>query len=73
MHYEIRLNFDDEIASLGEQEAYSRVADKYHALCIGHDKTRTSSMFVKTSEPLNLEELAKEFGDIKILKVLKAD
>ena len=67
--YEIVLKFDDEIASVGEREAYSRVARKYDAVSMGHDKTRTCSMFIQTETPLNLEALAKELDDIRIISV----
>lgn len=71
MRYEILVAFNDEVASRPEQELYSRVADKYKALCIGHDKTGTSSMLIQSDTSLNLEQLAKDLEDIKILEVGK--
>jgi hypothetical protein len=72
MRYEILVAFNDETACRSEQELYFRVADKYKALCIGHDKTGTSSLLIRSDIPLNLEQLSKDLGEIKILEVGKA-
>ena len=72
MRYEIEVDFDDE-GRCQDHDVYFGVAGKYNALCIGHDKTHTSTMFIRAKK-LNLEKLAKELaeGDIKILSVQKA-
>ena len=67
-YYRIELKFDDEIASVSDRKAYFDFVGKYDAFAIGHDKTGTSTIFFKTENELNLEQLAEELGeDIPIL------
>jgi hypothetical protein len=69
MTYEITVDFYDEDSDVGKARRYSQILNKYDARGIGHERTRTSSMFISSEKPLNLEQLAKDLGDIKILSV----
>lgn len=69
MRYEIDVNFDDETADVGREGVYFDVLSKYQASGIGHDKTKTSTITIRSEKPLNVEQLARDLGDIKILNV----
>lgn len=71
MHYEIEVKFDDVCASVSDRVRYFGIMDKYKATGIGHEKKGTSTLFIDSEKPLNLEQIAAEFGDIKILSVHK--
>jgi len=71
MNYEVRVGFDDRTADVVASKAYFYVLDKYDALGIGHEKTRTSTMFISSEKPITLEGLAGELGDIPVLSVKK--
>lgn len=74
MRYEIIVDFDDSTADVVTSRTYYSVLEKYNAWGIGHEKTKTSSMFIKSEKPLDLEALANDLArdDIKILSVRKA-
>ena len=69
--YELRLKLDDSTADVVALGKYFAVAQKYGATCIGHEKTGTSSMFITSDRPLNLEDLAKDLEGIEILGISK--
>lgn len=69
MKYEIRVDFDDCTFDLIKSRGYYQFLDRYKALGIGHERTRTSSILVSSEEPLNREQLAKDLENIKIISV----
>lgn len=67
---EIEVAFDDEATDVVSQKRYFRVLDKYaDGTGMGHGKTRTSSFIVAREQPLNIETLQEDLGDIEILDV----
>ncbi len=71
-YYEIAVDFDDEVASVGDSKTYFSVLDKYDALGIGHDRSGTSTMLISSEQSLNIDELAEDLEDIKILEVFES-
>jgi len=71
MNYEILVDFDNETADVVTLKTYFQALEKYDATGIGHKKTKTSSIFISSKKPLNLEELSKDLGNIKIFSVRK--
>jgi hypothetical protein len=71
MTYEVVVAFDDDTADAVTLDNYFRALRKYNARGIGNVKNQTSSMFMSSEEPLNLEELTKDLSCIKILSVRK--
>ena len=71
MDYEIIVDFDDKTADVVRSERYFSVMDKYNARGIGHEKTKTSSLFIPSEKRLDIGALIIDLGDIKILSVKK--
>ena len=71
IHYNVRVRFDDRTASACDAEAYSKALKKYDAVGVGHEKTGTSTIFVRSDRPINLKKLAEDLGAIKIIQVRK--
>ena len=71
MNYEIFVDFDDETADVVKSRTYFQVLKKYDATGFGHGKTKTSTILISSEKPLNLEELSRDLGNIKIFSVRK--
>jgi hypothetical protein len=71
MNYKILVDFDDETADVVKSRTYFQALKKYDATSIGHEKTKTSSMFISSEKPLNLEELSRDLENIGIFAVRK--
>ena len=71
MDYKIDVGFYDDASDVGQIRTYYRALEKYDAKGIGHEKTRTSTMFLSSDKPLNIRQLTKDLEDIKILSVRK--
>jgi len=67
MRYSIEINYNIDTATPEEKEKYGAIADKYHALRIGHDNRGTSS--IEFFGKKNLENILRdlESAGFKIL------
>jgi len=63
MRYEIDVEFDDGNCALHETKAYFAFLEKYDASGIGHERTGTSTIFIKG--PLNMRQIRKDLDGIK--------
>lgn len=68
MAYEVHVDFDDERADIDTSKKYFDALRKYDAIGMGHEKTRTSSMFIE-SDKLDVKELKKGLGNILVISV----
>jgi hypothetical protein len=69
MRIEVTVNLDDAIADVVTLRRYYDCLDKYEALGIGHEKTGTSTMIMKSGRSLDIGELTRDLGNIEILSV----
>ncbi len=56
--YSIEINYNIDTATPEQRKAYGAIADKYHGMRIGHDKTGTSS--IEFFGKGNLEKIIRE-------------
>ena len=69
MRYEIHVELDDSCLDVVTSKTYHEFLDKYNALGVGHDRTQTSTIFLSSEKPLDLEELARDLEGIPILSI----
>lgn len=75
--YSVEINYNIDTATPEQRKAYGAIADKYHGMRIGHDKTGTSSIEFLGKDKLEniIRELEsagfKILGQYKVVKPKK--
>ena len=69
--YQILVEFDNETASQGQRQTYSKFQDKYGASGIGHEKYGTSTLSFISDEDLTRKDIALLLPEIPVLGFYK--
>ncbi|MDO8570152.1 MAG: hypothetical protein Q7R97_01025 [Candidatus Daviesbacteria bacterium] len=69
--FEIDVKFDDVTASVEERTSFFHTLETLDALGIGHDKTRTSTISLKSRERPRRRQLKTLLQDIPLLRIRK--
>lgn len=71
-NYEVKVEFDDEVASVSDKKTYFGIIDEYSASVVGHNNG-TSNLFFTYDGVVSQDGLQKKLGDIKIISFEEID